>query len=255
MKYYRILILAALPIELTPLKESFNNLSIPWVSFSFLLTGVGNYNSIFEVQKYLDSHQDIDFLLNVWVCGKKWADISSDMFQVYRIKHLHSQKESLCPIYINTWNLKSIWCSEKVATDSDSLGEERYVDMESYGIDFVAKKKKKPYLLLKFPLDVVSVESKKIDTQEIVTLLGGYDYQTIVTQILAWCRANISEQPLWGKYKKQFWFTVSESEIFKKQYNKLIAFWKDPVTFLQEHSQLWKKQLLQQMIAVDDTQR
>lgn len=251
MKNYTILVIAALPVEIKEIKNICKSLGVSWISLKFLHTGVGNYNTIFEVQKYLQNH-DVDFMVNIWVCGKKSDQVSDSVFQVYRIKHLHNSKESLCPLYITTGDLCSIGCSEKVVTDQVSLGEENYVDMESYGIDFIAKRYKIAHTIIKFPFDVVSEASKQVDIELLKTLLRNYNYTQLFENIRSWCHTNIQETPDWDSYKVQFGLSVAQLEIFKRHYNKLIAFWKDPKAFLEQEKHTPKKILLQKMRDTDD---
>lgn len=247
MKNYSILITAALPIEMQALKKRFKQEKIIWAKFHFLSTGVGNYNAIYSLQEYLSRWKQVDFILNIGVCGKRDESISHMPFQVYRIKNFANQKESVVPIYINIWNLQSIWSSEKVIVSSESMQEEEYVDMESYGIDFISKKYKIPYSIIKFPFDIVSSESLQVNKSDISELLGDFDYAQLGDKIVTWCNRNIWENAQWEKYNKHFWFTVAESEIFKKQYHKLWAFWIDFEVFFAENKDLHKKAFLEKI--------
>lgn len=251
MKRYTILIIAALPVE-TKAIQSVCKRKFSGITCKFLTCWVGNYNAIFETTTYLQTHQDIDFILNVWVCGKKDNTSSDEMFQVYRIKHLFSLKESLCPLYIDIWNLQSIGSSEKVITSPDDMWEEIYVDMESYGIDYVSKKMRLPYAIIKFPFDSVSPESHKVDTDSIKQLLESYDYESLFSRVYTWCQKNIASQPHWEVYKKQFWFSVAQMHIFQKQYRKLQAFWVDPISFIEKNKDVDRDTFLQKIIEVQD---
>jgi len=132
------------------------------------------------------------------------------------------------------------------------MSEEVYVDMESYGVDFISKKEKIPHCIIKFPFDTVSLESLSVDKNAITQKLENYDYSNLLTNIYTWCQDNILPEPDWEKYKQQFSFTVAELEIFKKQYNKLIAFGIDSEEFLEENKNESKKSILQKMIDTED---
>jgi len=118
------------------------------------------------------------------------------------------------------------------------MEQEVYVDMESYAVDFIAKKEKIPHSIIKLPFDSVSEGSKNVDKDALMKLLGDYDYSSLFHTIYTWCEKNITEEPDWEKHKKHFSFTVAELEIFKKQYNKFLAFDLDVVDFIETNKSL-----------------
>ncbi len=170
-----ILFVCALPIELHSCKKEFQKVKQVLkekkssIKVSFLLSWVGNYATLFELQNYI-SQREVDFIINLWVCGiqnttKDW--VIPSVVQVYRIKNVANQRESIVPIYFEFAPLISIASSEKTITTNEEMCGEQFVDMESYAIDFIATKTKIPCMILKIPFDFVSAESKRIDVSQI----------------------------------------------------------------------------------------
>ncbi len=246
MQKYHILVVAALPIEMKTLKRIFKSYSIAEVSFSFLRTWVWNYQTLYELQRYLWNNS-VDFILNIGVCGKNSHETSPHMFHVSRIKNFSNNRESLPHQYIPYENLQSIGCSEKIITDSSDMWEESYVDMESYAIDFIAKKYSLAYSIFKIPFDTVWATSISVVTQEIAKTIDSQEYLSIIHDIRDWCKDNRQEIPDWEKYKQHFWFTFTQTEILKKWYYKFRAYGKDFDSFFHEHQHIPKKDFLEKM--------
>jgi len=247
-----ILIVCALWVEMKAVKQQIKKLQIPDISVSFFVTGVGNYNTLYQLQEYITQNGKPDFICNIGVCWKISPETESNIFQVYRIFNLANQRESLVPLYCNIFPLKSIASSEQVITDISGMQGEEYVDMESYGVDMLAKKQMIPHLILKQPLDSVSGESKNIALWEITDTLEQIDYTYILTSITQFLEKNYTPEPEidFEFYKNHFWFTVSEQLIFIKNYHKLTAFWKDFEEFFKENRGVGKKEFLERIESV-----
>ncbi len=242
---YKILFVCALPLELKVIKNIVNSLNIKSLDIKFLLSGVWNYNTIYNLKDYLLKNNKQDFLINIGVCGSIFTVIS-EYLQIYRIKNLSDSKEKLCPIYFRFWNnLESIASSEKIITDKKDLLWENFVDMESYWIDFICSKEKIPYSIFKIPFDEISSNSKKVSISELEESLKKFPYEDLLLSLEKYLKnqKKVREVDL-SFYKEYFKFTFSEFEIFKKKYNKFIAFQKNFLDFFEQNKNLPKKDFL-----------
>lgn len=245
MKKYNILIICALSQELKMIKSEIKNLNFPELKIDFVQTWVGNYNTIYSLKDYLDKN-DIDFLVNIWVCGKASQEVEDDFFQVSRIKNNSNSKESLPTIFFKFLELKSILASEKVITEKAEMIWEDYVDMESFAIDFVSSKEKIPFIILKKPFDFVSLDSKKVHIEAMQNSLKNLDYASLLENIVSYLDKNIKETINLDYYKQYFSFTFTEFEIFKKLVNRYKALHKKDFTeFFEENKNLSKKEFLE----------
>lgn len=250
-----ILFVCALPLEQKLCKkyvgEALKNLPIKKEGFTyqFLLSGVGNYQTLATLQNYLFSHQ-VDFIINIWVCGihPNIKNIPTPLVQAYRIKNLANLRESIVPLYLEVSPLISLASSEKIITSSEELLWENFVDMESYAIDFVATKEKIPYMILKLPLDRVGEESKYIDTKEIENLFWEVSFSSILTQVEDFLiKNNREENNVPESYFSLFPMTFSEREIFKKQYFRYEALKLDIDEFIAQNKELPKKEFFKKL--------
>lgn len=220
----KILFAIALPIEMKTIKSQIKNLNLNGCTIDFLLTWVWVINSVYHIKNYIQEKQKPDFLVNIWVCGKK-DEKYNDFFQVYRIKNLSNNKEILCPNYIDFLKLESIGCSDKIITDICELGEESLVDMESYGIDYIAEKEKIPYIMIKKPFDTISSGSRNVTISDIEKILNGCDLKLLFEKIQDFHTKKSSKnydhelQILKEKHR----LTFSESQLLKKFFNKELA--------------------------------
>ncbi|MCH2188416.1 hypothetical protein MK079_01140 [Candidatus Gracilibacteria bacterium] len=242
-----ILITCALPVEMKAVKKQIKGLGRTDVSFSFLTTGVGNMNTALSMQEYILTKEKPDFIINIGVCGKASSDISDDLFQVYRIFHAASQRESICPVYVSLFNFKSLLCSDRIITDYNDMQDEVYVDMESQAIDTIATKYTIPYVILKQPFDTVSHESKKVSLNMLGAELENIDYSEIIHKVSAFLDKNHTITLDFEQYKQHFLFTVAEQMIFIKKYHKMQATGGNFEKFFEKNKTLSKKVFLEEM--------
>lgn len=240
-----ILITCALKYELDGVKQLFSQVDSKTLKFKFLLLWTGNYNTIFTLGQYL-SKNNIDMCLNIWVCGttlkKLW-----DFFQVYRIYNLASQRETLVPIYFDLYPLQSICASEKIIIKTTEIAPEMYVDMESYGIDFICNKYKLPYAIFKVPMDTVSSQSKQVEIPDIERYIKKFDVHACISQLEKYVFSQKNTPKNLEKYKSHFSFTYAEFEIFQKEYNRCIACEIDFEKFYKKHKSQNKKVFLEKL--------
>jgi nucleoside phosphorylase len=248
-----ILFVSALSVELHHVKKkidkvkSFLKEKKSKLKISFLLSWVGNYNTIFELQKYLQTNE-VDFIVNIGVCW--FSNVASEVpniGQVYRIKNLASGKESLVPVYFEFAPYISLASSEKTITLDEQMGDELFVDMESYGVDYVATKMKIPVLILKVPFDRVSTESQNVKITDIEQKLDFVDYKDMLLRIEEYLMKNVSKGVSLQKYINELNPTFSEREILKREYHRFQAFDKDFQLFFQENKLLPKKEFFKKL--------
>ncbi len=233
----KILITSALPLEMQAIKANFKKSSWNDFEFEFLILWVGNLNTVFELTQYVSKNIDIDFVVNIWICGKIiWA--SNELFLAYRSKYLSNMREYIHPLYLDFLPVESLACSDKIITNEQELAEEKYVDMESIWVEIVCNKKKIPYAIFKLPFDEVSQESLKVNPQEIIEKLWQIHVEKIINSLEKFFLANTSKVDFWNLYiwREKFSLTFTEFEMLKKALNREIAFWRNTEDILKN---LW----------------
>ena len=183
----KILIVSALPAELKTIKTQIKSLNLKTkLAIDYLCTGMGNYAMIFALTKYLTeiAGQDI-FLVNIGICGYYSDTLPPAVVQIWRIKNLTTWKELLPPLPFLMGDITSIYCSEKPLM-SWNIEWEGFVDMESWGFEWVADHFRLPRLLLKVPCDKVGEETLNFDrTLALSKLAQGINYQNLIQKILS----------------------------------------------------------------------
>jgi hypothetical protein len=74
----------------------------------------------FELTQYLLKNTDIDFVINIGICGKK-SDAPSDVFLAYRSKYLSNNREVVHPLYLDFPYVVSLACSDRIITSEEAL--------------------------------------------------------------------------------------------------------------------------------------
>jgi len=241
MKKKVILFTASLKLELDSIKEKLKQETSDFFSYKFLLLWLWNYETIFSLQNYL-SKNEVDFVINLGVC---WYKQKKDFpfFQVYRIKNLANNKEALIPIYFELWELKSVASSEKILTNKEALQEENFVDMESYGVDFVCSKQHIPFIIFKIPFDEVSKKSLQVSKKDLQEKINYFSFWELLEKLNLFFSSQ-KEEIDFSPYFYNFSFTFSEKEILKKLYYKFEALGLDFGKFFKENKQKDKKDFL-----------
>ncbi|MDD3793815.1 MAG: hypothetical protein PHI37_03320 [Candidatus Gracilibacteria bacterium] len=241
----KILIVCALSAELNNIKEIVKNLGLRDIKLSFFTTGMGNYNTILNLTRFLENNS-FDFIINIGVCGYKTEKI--DAFQVARIYNLANNKELIVPNLIDFLSLQSIACSDKIIFDSLLIGDENFVDMESYAFELVCDSFKIPRIILKIPVDKIGDETKNFDFEKAKKYLNeNIDYKLLFEKISIYLE-NSEDKIDFEMYFKDFNFTFSEKEIFKKlyfRYKSLVG--NDFDEYFLENSSLEKKVFLKNL--------
>jgi len=245
----KILIVCALSQELKTVRNEIKKLKIANLDIKFFACWVWNYNAIYNIKDYLEKNSKPDFIINIWVCWKKEDKTPDNIFSVYRVFNKDSKKESLCPIYIDYLELKSILSSEKVIINSKDMIWENYVDMESFGIDYVCTKESIAYIMIKIPFDIVWKKSNSVDIDKLKKKISDSDYKPLLKKVSNYIEENKKEEIDLSNYKDHFSFSFSEFEQFKKLYNKYIALKKwDFEVFFIKHKSLDKKSFLKKLV-------
>lgn len=258
---YKILIVSSYSQELNIVKKEIKKLALKNLKTSFLTTWKGNYNTILNLTRFLEQNSDSDFVINIWVC---WYSNNLNFFQGYninkksdifiqvaRIFNLSNSKEIIVPHLIDFWELSSILCSENIIYNEKDLLWEDFVDMESYGFEKVCDSFSIPRIIIKVPIDKVWKETKNFDFEKANILLKNLNYNELLKKILSylWSDINIHkkivQREIFDEYKKYFWFTFSESEIFKKYYYKYLALiWNNFNEFFEKNKNFNKKDFI-----------
>lgn len=239
-----ILITSALKVELDIVKKILASHTSKQIGYSFLLTGVGNYNTLFTLQKFLEKNT-IHAIVNIGVCGTKYKD-TLELLQVSRIFNIANNKETLCPIYQKVGKLISIASSEKVITSKKDIPED-YVDMESYWVDFIASHHKIPHWILKVPFDIVWKKSKRVSVKDLGNCLERVPVLKALKSIESYLEKNKKMPQNIEKYTEHFRFTFAETEIFKKLLDRCTALELNFNTFYKEHKDEKKEDFLKKL--------
>lgn len=157
-----ILIVCASNKELKSVKKQIKNISHPQKNKIFYLaSGIGNYQTIQNFTSFLEKNK-IDFVINIGICWR--SNEKPPAIQVWRIKNIHTNKELIVPIFFKYEKIESIACSENICKQKNF--SENFVDMESFGIEFVCSKYNIPRIILKVPYDEIWKDISNIDFEE-----------------------------------------------------------------------------------------
>lgn len=229
----KILFVCALSQELNVVKEKTRWL-FPWkLEMRYFTTWMWSYTSMKNLMDFLFKHSEknsdgffdneFDFVVNLWICW--YIDEYLPYFQVARIVELWWWKEQIVPQFIDFCPKKSICCSEKEIFYDDELKWEKYVDMESYWIEWACSMMKVPVIILKVPYDDISLEKEKkeLDFYDGLELLReNIDYKKLLEMIIHYLD-TIPEKKDFSKYFNAYRFSFSDKENFKKLYYRYKA--------------------------------
>ena len=154
------------------------------LKISYLCTGIGNYETIYSLTKFLTEHAESDFfLINIGICWHTCLQTPPKAIQIWRIKNPTTQKELLPPLPIVFDQIASIRSSETVMTEQ-IIEENSFVDMESRGIELVCDKFRIPRLFLKVPFDRIWTETKNFDKEKALEMLANHiDYERLIKSL------------------------------------------------------------------------
>ncbi|EKE26555.1 MAG: hypothetical protein ACD_4C00243G0004 [uncultured bacterium (gcode 4)] len=236
----KLLIVAATSNELNIVKEKIKSLKKN-INISYLVCWIWSYEAIFSLSRNIENEKP-DFVFNIWICW--YTSEGLDYIQIWRIFNEQTWKELIVPAFINFWNIRSISSCEKIIYDPIEI-QEKFVDMESFWIEFVCSKYKIPRLLIKVPADKIWIETRKFDYKNALEKLEkNLDYEKILNVIIEY----ILKIPLdidYSYIKNHFRFTFQEFEIFKNMISKYETLsWKKIEDFFEESRNLSKKDFL-----------
>lgn len=189
----KILVCAAMPHEMKYIKEWIKSAKIKAnLKIDYLTTWIWNYETISNLENYLTLNPENTFIRNIWVCGY-WNETSKkedEVIQIATVTNIHTKKEIICPIYLQISKLKNWFSSETIIDKKPSLeipptNNERYFDMESRWISYIAIKHKTPFILQKVPFDLIWKESNSYKWKtELLSLLKDLPYKEYLEKIL-----------------------------------------------------------------------
>lgn len=242
----KILIVSALSQELNFIKIEIKKLKIPNLKISYFTTWMGNYNMILNLTRFLEKNNDFDFVINLWICGYK--NEKKEFFQVSRILNSSNNKEIIIPNLIDFWSLESIFCSEKIVYDNSILGNQNFVDMESYWFEIVCDNFSIPRIILKIPIDKIWKETREFDFKKAEKYLQkNINYKELLQKIIKYLEKKWKKIDL-KKYTEIFDFTFSEKIIFEKLFYKFIALtWENFDKYFNENNMKDKKVFLKDL--------
>ena len=170
----QFLIVCATPWELKTVKTQIKSLNFKKsFKITYLCTGMGNYETIYNLTKYFTENQETldDYIvINIWICwyrGEKEKNI-----QVWRIKNINTKKELIVPISSEFSKISSIYSSETPVLQPLENEKSWYVDMESWAIEYCCDKFRVPRIILKVPYDRIWEETKSFNKDDACKLLS-----------------------------------------------------------------------------------
>ena len=200
----KILIVAAMPVELKAIKEWIKSANLKTnLNIDYLCCGIWNYDTISSLENYLTKNNEPTFIFNIWICGYRNInnEVKSDPIQVASVINIHTEKELIVPPFLKIAPLKTCFSGENVIYQKPEFNkiwitnDEMFFDMESRWIEFIASKYKLPRLILKIPFDFIWDKSlwlektKQMDyVWDLLKNLGYHDY---LNKILDWINKQI----------------------------------------------------------------
>ena len=199
----KILVVVATPFEMKLIKAGIKAANIKSnLNIEYLYCGIWNYETIFAMENYLTINPEPTFIWNIWICGYRnpEKEKKSEPIQIATIMNIHTEKECIIPPFLEVAPMRNCFCSENVIFEKPifekkiwTINDERYFDMESRWIEFVASKHKLPRLILKVPFDFIGDETCeiynnwKIDKEKMIQiwiLLENLPYNDYLVKIL-----------------------------------------------------------------------
>lgn len=170
------------------IKEAIKELKIKRkCPFEYFCTWIGNYSCIFSLTKYLLEHNDQTyFIINIGICG--YVGEYYPCIQGAIIKHKNNMKENIIPIPIKIAPLQTIISSETIVTQQTEIQNQTwtyFIDMESYGIEYVAQQFHFPRLYIKVPIDQIWEETISFNKENALKRLKNQiNYQDVIERLI-----------------------------------------------------------------------
>jgi nucleoside phosphorylase len=199
----KILVCCATSGELKAVKEEIKKLNLKTsLPITYLCTGIGNHETIFQLTKFLLEHSaEQFFIVNIGVCGYFYPErhtsnppcppLGKGVIQAATVEHLTIKKETIIPIFVQVAPLGKLVSSDRIVDTPELLPSILsddpilYIDMESRGIELVAQHFLFPRLLLKVPVDRIGEETKQFDREKALELMKSQiDYAFLIQQLL-----------------------------------------------------------------------
>jgi len=238
----KILFVAAVSQELKVIKNLYKNQPSWNLKADFLVSWIWNLQTSLNLTKHL-SLKKYDFIINIGVCWYKKNN--PPLIQIARTLYAPTRKEAIVPIFFKHTLLTSIYCSEVPVYDESLIGEEEYVDMESYSIEKVCEHFRIPRIILKTPSDKIGSETKNFDVKKACKQLDeSLDIKSLLDHIQIYLN-SLPEKHSLEKYFQHYSFSQSEKIIFEKYFYSYTTLSISKFeTFFTENKSLPKKEFL-----------
>lgn len=190
----KVLICSATKIEAFPLKWPLRKAKIPEASINFLSLGIGNLGSTLALTRYIETKGKPDLIINIGIAGyisdevQKW-----NVYQIARVVHHQTKKERVLQLHLTDASIGEIISSDTPMLTDEWLSEggiPTLIDMESWGVCFVAEHYQISKILLKIAYDRVGEETKNFDKDECKKYLQSIDIKNIVHSIQSLIKAS-----------------------------------------------------------------
>ncbi len=175
-----VLFVCALPLEIKEIKKNIKRFNFKYINTFFLSTGQWNYNMIFHLTRFLESNP-IDFVVNIGVCG--YINTSKQYIQVARSYNINTYHEKIIPSPFWLTTPENVACSETIIYNKEFLWSNNFVDMESFGFEFVLEKLNIPRICLKIPFDEVWNNTNSLGKKDLITLLTNFNYYDMLSEV------------------------------------------------------------------------
>ena len=150
--------------------------------FEFLICWVWNYTTILNLTKIFCT-KNIEKVINIWICGYK--NEYKPIIQIWVTTNFQTQNELVVPIFKKLAPIEEIISTEKQLQNFDF--SQNYIDMESWGIEYVCNNFNIERYILKIPLDNVlenQLDQKKCTPDMIQIAFEKVDWKNILEKII-----------------------------------------------------------------------
>lgn len=185
----KILVCCATRWELNVVKEEIKHLHLKQrLEIEYFCLWIGNFASMFHLTKKLLEERDTPFLvLNIWVCGHRWA--TEPCVQIAKLRYFLHSKEQIVPIICQLFPFVSCVSCDDIAFQQNYEWEPVIFDMESYGIEYVCQELQVPRVYVKVPVDSSWEETQHFDQKKALeTLRICVDWEKLLHNLLLYSK-------------------------------------------------------------------
>ena len=187
----KILIIAETSHELKAIKQWIKSANLKKkLNIDFLCCWIWTNNIIYSLEHYLTKNPEPTFLRNIWICNHDNKENKKEFapIQISNIINCLTWEEIIIPPYLKIAPLKTCFATECLLTEENSKlrknnwekYNEKYFDIESRWIEFIASRHKLPHIILRVPLswekDKSTKDKEKTAHTDILKNLPYHDY-------------------------------------------------------------------------------